>query len=314
MGRGGGGGEGAFVTLIERRGRMRHGTRATTGQGGARMGDGDAVASKEIKEALREVRATIASLEGKSRSIGRGSPGQQSAMLGGGAADTSTEHASSSDKNELTGEDLKCYIEGDAFLRLVNSCCKTLYFGPGTDALLPMDLADSPQAKPFTSGLPYGVRYRYAIGNGNDMVFNGGSRAAIEWMNRYFGFSIKTVEVCLTKHRARSHTCWPALLLFFLTLQIVKSRRQISSCRSHALCEQKYSHSSCVVLLAGDWKQGDGTARLFKETTHVPGRTIPAARRRARGHRQDAPGASSLRRHDGGGPCVAASRLDCPLR
>ena len=166
MGSGGGGGEGDFVTLIERRGRMRHGTRATTGQGGARMGDGDAVASKEIKEALREVRATIASLEGKSRSIGRGSPGQQRAMLGGGAADTSTEHASSSNKNELTGEDLKCYIEGDAFLRLVNSCCKTLYFGPGTDVLLPMDLADSPQAKPFTSGLPYGVRYRYAIGNG----------------------------------------------------------------------------------------------------------------------------------------------------
>jgi hypothetical protein len=221
VGSGGGGGEGDFVTLIQRRGRI---------------GDGDVVASKEIKEALKEVRATIASLEGKSRSIhSKGSLGQQRAMIGGGAADTQL--ASSSDENRLTEEDLKCYIEGDAFLRLVNSCCKTLYFGPGLDALLPMDLADSPQAKPFTSGLPYGVRYRYAIGNGNDMVFNGGSRAAIEWMNRYFGFSIKTVEVCRTKrHRATSYTRCPLPLCFHAA--IVSSRRQTSLCRSHAPGEQ----------------------------------------------------------------------------
>lgn len=77
--------------------------RATTGMEGAGDGGGDAVASKEIKEALKEVRATIASLEEKSRSVHTAANKQNSrTMLGGAAAERFQRGSQSCDDYHVT--------------------------------------------------------------------------------------------------------------------------------------------------------------------------------------------------------------------
>lgn len=173
----GGGGEGRASLLLG-------------ASGGRGVGGGGRKAAQEIQEALSEVKATIVKLEAGVGGGGVGGyrPSGLATTLSPGIVSVAPE-----ENTAITEQDLVCYTEGDAFLRLVNSCCKTLYFGPGTDALLPMDLPDSPPEAPYTSGLPYGVRYRYVVGNRNDIVFNGGSQAAIDWINHYFGFNIKTI-------------------------------------------------------------------------------------------------------------------------
>uniref|UniRef100_A0A7S0ETN2 Uncharacterized protein n=1 Tax=Hanusia phi TaxID=3032 RepID=A0A7S0ETN2_9CRYP len=96
-------------------------------------------------------------------------------------------------RGAVTAADLACFLQGKAFLDLMNSCCNTLYVSPFDEEILPMDFALSPVEKPYQQGLPFGVRFRYWVGNSNDIVFNGGTERTIEFINRYFGLELKTV-------------------------------------------------------------------------------------------------------------------------
>ena len=99
-----------------------------------------------------------------------------------------------------TAADYKCVLEGDYFLQYMRSCCKTMYFPPCAQPLLPglMSLQLAPAESPAEMGKPAGVRFRYFLGNGNDIVFNGGTADTIRFINRFFGYDIKTTPV---KHR-----------------------------------------------------------------------------------------------------------------
>jgi len=92
-----------------------------------------------------------------------------------------------------TPEEFKCYFESDWFMRLVRSCCKTLYIPPAAMGYLPMDYELGPAVAPAAMGMPYGTRFRYYVGRGNDLLFNGGDDYALEFINRYFGFDLRSV-------------------------------------------------------------------------------------------------------------------------
>jgi hypothetical protein len=82
--------------------------------------------------------------------------------------------------------DYKSFFTGDHFAQLSDSCCKTVFFPPGHGELLPMDLE--------LDG-PYALRIRNFIGNRNTFLFNGGDEKTVAFINRYYGFDIKTVPV-----------------------------------------------------------------------------------------------------------------------
>ena len=94
-----------------------------------------------------------------------------------------------------TVDDYACFMKSDAFLELVNDCCKTIYVSPHASSRLPLELPLGPAENPAAKGLPFGTRFRYFVGKGNQFMFNGASQGTIDFINRYFGFDIKTVEV-----------------------------------------------------------------------------------------------------------------------
>ena len=99
-----------------------------------------------------------------------------------------------------TAGDYKCFIESDFYLKYMRTCCKTMYWPPSAQSALPelMTLPLSPAQSPADLGQPFGVRFRYFLGDGNDIVFNGGTDDTIRFINRFFGYEIKTTPV---KHR-----------------------------------------------------------------------------------------------------------------
>eukprot|EP00961_Rhodomonas_salina_P028735 387727-Rhodomonas_salina.1 len=56
-----------------------------------------------------------------------------------------------------------------------------------------MDYELGPAVAPAAMGMPYGTRFRYYVGRGNDLLFNGGDDYALEFINRYFGFDLRSV-------------------------------------------------------------------------------------------------------------------------
>jgi hypothetical protein len=99
-----------------------------------------------------------------------------------------------------TAGDYKCFIESDFYLKYMRSCCKTMYWPPSAQEALPglMSLPLAPAESPADLGKPFGVRFRYFLGDGNDIVFNGGTEDTIRFINRFFGYDIKTTPV---RHR-----------------------------------------------------------------------------------------------------------------
>jgi hypothetical protein len=91
-------------------------------------------------------------------------------------------------------------IQSDFYLKYMRTCCKTLYFSPAAQSALSglMDMQLAPVQAPAASGMPYGVRFRYFVGDGNDMVFNGGTDQTVQFINRYFGYDMRTTSA---KHR-----------------------------------------------------------------------------------------------------------------
>ena len=105
---------------------------------------------------------------------------------------------------------VKRLIESDFYLKYMRGCCHTLYFAPSVQKALSglMDMPLSPVLAPAEKGKPYGVRFRYFVGDGNDMVFNGGTAETVKFINRYFGWNIKTVPASknfLRKARANEY-------------------------------------------------------------------------------------------------------------
>jgi len=89
--------------------------------------------------------------------------------------------------------DYLSFFTSDMFAQMSDSCCKTLFFPPGHGERLPMDLD--------LAG-PYALRIRNFIGNRNTFLFNGGDEKTVAFINRYYGFDIKTVPVISGfKHR-----------------------------------------------------------------------------------------------------------------
>jgi len=91
----------------------------------------------------------------------------------------------SSSKYSLTSteNDYTALFSSDAFDYMSSHCCKTLYFPPDAENVLPTTLS--------TNGID-SQKLRDFVGNGNTLVFNGASSRTIRFLNQYFGLDMQT--------------------------------------------------------------------------------------------------------------------------
>jgi len=94
-----------------------------------------------------------------------------------------------------TVDDYQCYFKSDSFLDLMTDCCKTIYVSPHASSRLPLEFALGPAVKPAEKGFPYGTRFRYLVGKGNQFMFNGATQGTLDFINLYFGFEIEAIPV-----------------------------------------------------------------------------------------------------------------------
>ena len=103
-----------------------------------------------------------------------------------------------------TAQNFRCLVESQAFNHLVQTCCRSIVVPPSAQSLLPMDLSLGPQQHPAAAGYPVGTRFRYLLGNRNDLVFSGATEETIAFINHYFGYDLKQMKVS-SDFRRRQH-------------------------------------------------------------------------------------------------------------
>jgi hypothetical protein len=105
-----------------------------------------------------------------------------------------------------TCADYKRLVECGVFLKYMQEGGQTMYLPPSAQSELSCleELPLAPVQAPASLGKPFGVRFRYFVGNGNDIVFNGGTEDTIHFINHFFGYDIKTTPVKHRFHR-RAH-------------------------------------------------------------------------------------------------------------
>ena len=81
--------------------------------------------------------------------------------------------------------DYLSFFTSDLFAEMSDSCCKTLFFPPGSGERLPFDLDLNGE---------YAQRLRNFVGNRNTLLFNGADSHVITFINKYFDYKIQQVQ------------------------------------------------------------------------------------------------------------------------
>ena len=115
--------------------------------------------------------------------------------------------------------DYLSFFTSDMFAEMADSCCKTLYFPPGSGEKLPMDMDLKGE---------YVLRLRNFVGGRNTLLFNGGDKYVIAFLNHYFGFHIKQVG-SFTSHAQTFRE------MYFWCLNLQQEREALQPPHSRAL-------------------------------------------------------------------------------
>ncbi|EKX54103.1 hypothetical protein GUITHDRAFT_150153 [Guillardia theta CCMP2712] len=93
--------------------------------------------------------------------------------------------------------DYMALFSSQAFDYMSSHCCKTLYFPPDAEDVLPTTLS--------TNGMD-SQKLRDFVGKGNTLVFNGASSRTIQFLNQYFGYQIESNPIQSDFSKRESYT------------------------------------------------------------------------------------------------------------